>query len=300
MTTSSTVVDFSSFTTDAKFRTWGAACKAGLAAAGFVQTSDTGQIDWTTVTKPVATNTVAGYEIWRFADALQATKPIYFKVSYGSGGVASGNSPSATVQVGTGSNGTGTITGNNVTSAQGYSGSTAPANTTGKVDFCFVSSIGYGLLNFGYSLNSTGTLGGIPGGIFIIERSKDSSGAATGSAVGLTAGTYASSLTWNDRSVNFDTATTFATNRPIHCGAPNVSYSLASGADVPLYRHYIGAGILYRAIGRLSYYGTDIADGTTFSTTAFGSTAHTYRAWTPGGGADSSGSAAISLAWIWE
>jgi hypothetical protein len=97
------------FTTDAEFRTWGQTMRAAMTAVGgLVQTPDTGQINWTTVTKPSAANTAAGYEIWRFDDAAQATVPIYMKIEWGTGGSA--NSPGMYLTLGTGSNGAGTIT----------------------------------------------------------------------------------------------------------------------------------------------------------------------------------------------
>jgi hypothetical protein len=94
---------------DANFRAWGSLISARLALMGLVQTADTGQINWTTVLAPVAINTVQGYEIWRFNDALQATVPIFFKFEYGSGGAI--NNPSIWLTVATGSNGAGTLTG---------------------------------------------------------------------------------------------------------------------------------------------------------------------------------------------
>jgi hypothetical protein len=72
-------------TTDAAFRAMGVAVNASLAAAGLTQTSDTGQINWTTVTAPVAGNTDAGYEVWRFSDTLHSTVPIFLKIYYGRG-----------------------------------------------------------------------------------------------------------------------------------------------------------------------------------------------------------------------
>lgn len=93
---------------DADFRTWGTAIAAQLAAVGLVQTADTGQINLTTVTRP-AINTVGGYQIWRFNDAEQANFPIYLKIEYSIGGVA--DRPSLKVTLGTGSNGSGTLTG---------------------------------------------------------------------------------------------------------------------------------------------------------------------------------------------
>lgn len=77
-----------SVTTDAAFRAAAQQWHDALSAVGLVQTSDTGQINLTTVTKPGAANTSAGYEIWRFADTLQATVPVYIKIEYGTGGGA--------------------------------------------------------------------------------------------------------------------------------------------------------------------------------------------------------------------
>jgi hypothetical protein len=56
-----------------------------LAAVGLVQTSDTGQINLSTVNLPGATNTSAGYEIWKFNDSLQASYPCFIKIEYGTG-----------------------------------------------------------------------------------------------------------------------------------------------------------------------------------------------------------------------
>jgi hypothetical protein len=68
---------------DATFRVWGSGLAAQIAAMGLVQTSDTGQINWATVTRP-AIGALAGYEMWRFNDALQATKPVFIRLDYGS------------------------------------------------------------------------------------------------------------------------------------------------------------------------------------------------------------------------
>jgi hypothetical protein len=96
-------------TSDATFRTWGSAISAAMASIGWVQASDTGQINWTTVVKPAAINTAAGYEIWRMNDTLQATKPVFLKIEYGCSSAVS--VPVMWITVGTGTNGTGTLTG---------------------------------------------------------------------------------------------------------------------------------------------------------------------------------------------
>lgn len=104
---------------DAQFRAWGSAISAKIVASGFTVTGDTGQINWASVTAPVAINTSQGYELYTFADTLQATAPITFKIEYGSG-ASSANNPSLWLTFGTGSNGTGTITGNASTRVQIY------------------------------------------------------------------------------------------------------------------------------------------------------------------------------------
>ncbi|RJP44507.1 hypothetical protein C4587_01850 [Candidatus Parcubacteria bacterium] len=96
---------------DAGFRAWGSELDYNLTLAGLLQTADTGQIDWTTVTFPAVNNTIAGYTIWRFnpaVDTLQSQSPIYIKFEYGRGGSA--NTPMMWITVGRGSDGTGTIT----------------------------------------------------------------------------------------------------------------------------------------------------------------------------------------------
>ena len=111
MTTSTTLtpVDHTSTT---GFRAWGSEVSAQLAAIGLVQTADTGQINWTTVTWTATANVSSGYEIWRFADST-----LYFKLEYGTGPNGSGY-PSMWMTVGTGSNGSGTITGGAAISAR--------------------------------------------------------------------------------------------------------------------------------------------------------------------------------------
>lgn len=92
---------------DAAFRSWGQTIANAIVAAGLVKTTDTGQIDWGTVTKPIA-NTAGGYEIYRFDDALQATRPIFIKFEFGTGG--SVNNPQMWVTAGTATDGAGNIT----------------------------------------------------------------------------------------------------------------------------------------------------------------------------------------------
>jgi len=96
-------------TSDAQFRAWGLAYAAKFASMGWIQTADTGQINWVTVLTPGAGNTVRGYEIWRMDDALQATAPIFLKIEYGSGAAAANGS--VWITLGNGSDGAGALLG---------------------------------------------------------------------------------------------------------------------------------------------------------------------------------------------
>jgi hypothetical protein len=63
--------------TNTGLRNLGTAVSNAFANAGWVQASDTGQINWGTV---VGNSSVTfGYEIWRMNDALANTTPIYVK-----------------------------------------------------------------------------------------------------------------------------------------------------------------------------------------------------------------------------
>lgn len=176
---------------DANFRIWGSAFADKLGEAGLVQTADTGQIDWVTVTAPGVINTFQGYEIWRFNDALQATAPVFIKFEYGSA-TGSVNNPAVRFQLGSGSDGAGALTGSlsTVTTAM----ATALAVTTTHY---WSGSTGRFLALMGGGGTGSGVNTPL---IFSLERSKAASGADTVEAVlviykdavtGAAAGSYA-------------------------------------------------------------------------------------------------------------
>ena len=113
--------------TDAQFRAWGKAISDSLQAVGIVKTADSGQINWATVAAPTAANTQMGYEIYRFNDTLQSTAPVFIKLDFGSG--SSSTRPALWISVGTGSNGSGTITGEILPAQQNVAGASSTAMT---------------------------------------------------------------------------------------------------------------------------------------------------------------------------
>lgn len=317
MTKQTGTIDVSSFTTDAKFRTWGLACSTALQACGLTKTTDTGQVNWATVTKPVAINTKAtsGYEIYRFADTLQSTKPVFLRIDFGSGGVASGNSPCTWLTVGTGTDGAGTITGANTGSLQGCNMGGAPTNTAMTYRFTNTSN-GYLLMSFGDGLTNASVYG--PGFWIVARTVNKTTGAATGDGVVIHRIMYTASFTYGNRQygLDFNTGTAFSAGTDPQTSLPNLQFSAATGASIPVGKTYMLLNALYATDATLCYYTGDITGFTTFSASPWG-LSHTYMAWptasggtTPGGvayfdsynlsGASGSVSAGACLATIWE
>lgn len=169
---------------DANFRSWGSYLSARFAAVGLVQTADTGQINWTTVLTPTGASVYMGYEIWRFADTLQATAPVFFKIQYGEG--AGVDSPHIKIQFGSGSDGAGNLTGNLSTTfvagmpANTGAGLTVGSGSTNRFVFCggfpAASNVGLG---FGFE-RSVDAAGNPTAEAILWIGHKDTGGSPTG------------------------------------------------------------------------------------------------------------------------
>lgn len=178
--------------TDADFRAWATVVHNALASGGLVQTGDSGQIVLASVVKPGVANTAGGYEVWRFADTLQATVPLFFKIEYGVGTAIT--TPSLWITVGSGSNAAGTLTGLTSTRTQ----MSPAASTLGTTKSVYAS----------VATNRVWVAGGIDWAtatnsfFFGIERTKDSTGADTADGFyvqtsgGATTGTSFQSALW--------------------------------------------------------------------------------------------------------
>lgn len=160
------------FATDAEFRTWGLVHENAILGAGLVRAADTGQIDWATVTKPVGALTDAGYVMYRFNDALQATRPIHLKVQYGTNNTATGGRMQISVGL-AGTNGAGTFIG---TAAREFTSATAleAVGITGPDTFMWA---GEGSRILHYRDNASYPRG------FFIDRTRDSNDAPNGDGV---------------------------------------------------------------------------------------------------------------------
>lgn len=91
----------------ANFKQWAQAISTFFSTAGWLQSSDTGQVNWSTISSVPAVNTYV-YEIWQPNDGLTN---FYLKMEYGTNAASSNTGPSIRVSAGTGTNGAGTLTG---------------------------------------------------------------------------------------------------------------------------------------------------------------------------------------------
>lgn len=158
--------------TDAMFQGHVQDYSALLTAIGLIQTSDIGQINKETVSRPVGAGQAAGYEIFAFSDSLQAVSPIFLRIEY----ISAGNSQifGTAVTVGQGTDGAGNLTG--VTSQRLYSyGAVSPNNT--------FTTFGCHTEGFAGVMNQVGAITGsssAASGSFMVCRSCDANGHPTG------------------------------------------------------------------------------------------------------------------------
>jgi hypothetical protein len=157
---------------DASFRLWINEIHNSLIAFGWVQTSDTGQINYSTVTRPAGTSTYQGFAVYRMADSLQSTCAVFMRLDYGTGGTTDGPSIKVTVCIGS-TDGAGTLTGNVATQ---FVSTTTTANAT--LRNCRTSGT-----TSRFSLHFWSTVLANAGFTFAVERDLDSSGAEVGLGV---------------------------------------------------------------------------------------------------------------------
>lgn len=185
MTTSAVANTFAQ-DTNAHFQAWyNEVITALFTTLGVTQTTDTGQIGATAAIPAI--NTSAGYVIGRFNDTLQGTAPIFFKLEFGAG--AATGDPQMWLTVGTGSNGSGTITngggGAVTTRCAILTGAAAPNSlvTSYTSRYCYLATTQIGALWIGFKYGAiNGAVYGAFGG-FLIARTSDGSGNASAAGV---------------------------------------------------------------------------------------------------------------------
>lgn len=260
MTTASwsSVVDH---TSDAAFRTWGA--EIGINMVGLVQTADTGQINWVTVTRP-GVNTAAGYEIWRFADST-----LFLKIEYGTGSGAA--VPQMWITVGSGSNGSGTLTGQlstrNIYTLQAGLASTITAYTS---RLCAVAN------SFSISWKETAGAATTNGGFLVIGKTVDGSGGAITTGFGVARQSNTNSLSFQSVRLTA-TATTFndVTTNTVVPGDPNTSSTASTGFS-QAYQMPMNVPDVLPFNWMCHVLLTEAARGSSFLVAMVGASTHTY------------------------
>ena len=268
-------------TTDAGFRAWGSDFAAKVVAAGLTQTADTGQINWASVVR-AGVNADAGYETYYLTGTLHATAPIYIKFYYGTGSVST--IPRLRYEIGTGTNGSGTITGTAKTGVQQGSAS-GPSSTVVAYQNYVCANEGF----FGFVLraNSIGGNTSFSGGAIVRTTNAAGVWTADGALCWFsTNGTntnYAGtqSLQFSGTPVAYTPVSqgSLAQTAQCYCPGAPTSSSITGSGDTQLYCMW---GLFNNQAtpftGMGGYFLTEASEGTTFTCTVKGSTSRTYIA----------------------
>lgn len=183
---------------DETFRAWGLALSNALSAM-LARVPQSNDINWLTVSNPLTSAYATGSEVYRLNDALHSTHPVFLKFEYATAGTA--NRVRIRLTVGKGADGNGNITGILQAPIVVFeANATAPAASNSYIS----NGDGSGVV---FSLQPD-----IPtmcGGFVCIERSRNSSGQATGDALLLAFATYGANNHTN-RFIAYDLETTLA------------------------------------------------------------------------------------------
>jgi hypothetical protein len=247
-----------------------------LTNIGIPKTTDTGQVNWLTSTLPPNTSTTA-YEIRYINDFLHSTDPIYFKLEISNENSGGDNRvPFMYITVGTGTNGSGTITGNVTPRLTISSFNPIKSNTDPKTSFlCYLP--GYLALCYKkYSQRDHWNTIELGFSFFAISRFTDSSGTP------IPGGFY---VYYSDSQTNhpiqrftINTNLNSVTNDGMStCFFPGSGPTLVNG-QAQVMRHFGMQRAVTCIPNFLSYYTTEIGYSSTFTATPVGVTPITYLA----------------------
>lgn len=256
----------------ANFKNWAQAISTAFSSSGWTQTSDTGQVNWSTVTLPTSGNFV--YEIWQPGDALQTgSTKLYVKIKYGtSSGSPAG--PRIQVQLSTATDGSGNPTG--LTSSNFELGTSSMTGGGSVVTYdCYFSgdTDRIGVLMW-RSYSAPAPMG------FVIERTKNTDG--TNSSDGVTIVPVAASgsgSTLSQVTIVFGVAT--AIQNSSRSFTALTDFNNASGAfnnNIPITPVFPTYGKYGNPMTEIALvHNQDVSEGCQFTSTLYGAT-RTYIA----------------------
>lgn len=271
-----------------------------FALVGLVKTADTGQVNWGTLTwVPTAGQQVAGYEIWRFNDALQATKPLFLKIEYGSnphtGSTAANDSVGMWITVGTGSSGAGAITGE-LSSRKAFAGGYgSTSSSTNLAPLASYLSLNPNALSLAFKTGGVNSGSG-----FVLARQTDIAGAIEGNG-----GIFM--ITGNTENAAFSTVVNQHDNSQYrYVGAASACFvpldsSVAIGGVEQVFPHWTVAPEPIPQVASCTVVASAFLVGNTFLTTLVGTTPRTYISVGLSLGYGSSfSSSSRGIAFLWE
>jgi hypothetical protein len=249
----------------AHFKDWAQFVSDSLVANGFVRTGDAGQVNWGAI-GAIPDQTAPAWEVMTDADALHGTYPIYIKLSYSRVGSSGGNIPLIQIQGGRGTDGSGNLT---------FSGTTLTSYTSltayGTAVPCYVTG-DTGKFAVLLWRNTNVTNGGT---ILWLDRSRDSTGAATSSyfSYGIYGYQTAKSVTI------FSGKPFFSNSGSVGQQINLLSYvvnSLIYGGNTTIapVMPYVG-GLGNPVLSVVGAFGADITEAATYTVNIYGGT-HTY------------------------
>jgi hypothetical protein len=239
---------------------------------------------------------MAGYEVWRFNDAQQATAPIFLKFEFGS------NVPTVKITVGTGSNGSGTITGTALSIARNFNGSSPQTTNTARQSYMCHTD---GFFGVNWKVGSSQSVGA-----FAIARTVNAAGVAdaTGAIVlwgsGVTSPkTATQAFRYAAPAVAYPAATTTVAIQALGIN-PQASVSTAVGSDIQVALGFTITPRVQPIVGLVGVLKGELAPGGTFTFTPVGTTPRTYLTWSDEGGAfgpiDPAAVGGMNTAMLWE
>jgi hypothetical protein len=250
----------------ANFKNWAQTISTFFTTAGWVQSSDTGQVNWTSIASVPGSGAYV-YEIWQPNDGLTT---FYLKVEYGNFS-GSANSPSIRLTLSSATNGSGTPTGftcgpfipNNLAGTPSSSVATYECNFFGNSGMMSVMM---------WRSASTGNAT-LPC-VFNIERSRDSSGNPTSSYITIyyagSSGT--NTLIYNQQSIVFGVGAGLAISNVVpSVRGTGVTGSFNGAIPIDLVAPYVGY-FDQNCTGLASGAGADFSEGVTFNATVYGTT----------------------------
>lgn len=260
-----------SISSDADLRAWLGECEQMLEDCGLVRTSDTGQLDPSLATWPGSNNTAVGFSVWQFDDDLQGVAPIFLKCTYWRGDTS--NRVSFSIEVGTGSDGSGNLTGLTASIALSSGG------TPGSGDYYSYACHRDGFAGLAFKVNGS-TFSGFTRGhpAFIIERFHDNAGAPTSAGAVLIGNAGNNSSASNDAAVRIldflnSSVRSFNGNMTF---VPNQITDSRVGLAPQIFHHWVMLPKMTPLIGSAACVSGEVAVNQQFELTLVGSAPRNY------------------------